>query len=488
MEWIDGDAFGDRLNRESFDVDEAALICRDMLDGIRHLHESGLCHGDLHIGNIIVLRNGRAKIIDIDANKEISLARLSSASQEGAKSADIDYCRGIIVKAFRHSQLDFTRMTDCEENLRAARSLDELRAAIDSICNQHQQSQSRIVSADGTEAAWLSGLAVSGTTADQVIGLLDTQAYFDLLDISYPTSRDDVLELLQNAGLILANGEEWDITNLAAILLAKEFNEFPHALARKAPRFVQYEGTNKLKTKTEITGHKGFAVGFAGLIEFVHSAAPQNEYLETAIRQEIKMFPKQALRELVANALVHQDFSETGTSVMIEMYQDRVEISSPGTPEIPLERFLDENRSRNERLADLMRQFGICEEKGSGIDKVVSAAEFFQLPAPDFRVGHVRTTAVLFAHQDFAQMSKADRIRACFQHCVLQYISGKRLSNQSLRERFGLENTGTGSATTSQVIAATKEADSLSSMMQKPLPRGMPDTCQTGRKSLKGNR
>ena len=56
-----------------------------------------------------------------------------------------------------------------------------------------------------------------------------------------------------------------------------------------------------------------------------------------------------------------------------------------------MERFIDENRSRNEQLADIMRRFGICEEKGSGIDKVVSAAEVFQLPAPDFRVGDTRT-------------------------------------------------------------------------------------------------
>ncbi len=44
---------------------------------------------------------------------------------------------------------------------------------------------------------------------------------------------------------------------------------------------------------------------------------------------------------------------------------------------------------------------GICEEKGSGVDKVVKVVEMFQLPAPDFRVGELRTTAVLFAHRDF---------------------------------------------------------------------------------------
>lgn len=150
------------------------------------------------------------------------------------------------------------------------------------------------------------------------------------------------------------------------------------------------------------------------------------------------MFPKQALRELIANALVHQDYSLTGMSVMIEMYADRVEISNPGVPPIPPERFIDEYRSRNERLADLMWRMRICEEMWSGIDKVISASELYQLPAPDFRVGHVRTTSVMFAHKDFKDMSKADRIRARYQHCVLEYVNNRRMSNQSLRERFGL--------------------------------------------------
>ena len=168
------------------------------------------------------------------------------------------------------------------------------------------------------------------------------------------------------------------------------------------------------------------------------------------------MFPKQALRELIANALVHQDFLASGASVMIEMYDDRVEISNAGKPPINVKRFIDEYRSRNERLADLMRRLGICEEKGSGIDKVVEAAEVYQLPAPDFRVGEFRTTAVLFAHQDFSVMSKADRIRACYQHCCLMYVSNKRMSNLSLRERFG--GSESKAATVSLVIGATKEA------------------------------
>jgi ATP-dependent DNA helicase RecG len=123
---------------------------------------------------------------------------------------------------------------------------------------------------------------------------------------------------------------------------------------------------------------------------------------------------------------------------LIEIYTDRLEVSSPGKPFISPDRFIDEYQSRNERLADLMRRLGICEEKGSGIDKVVNSAEVYQLPAPDFRVGERRTVSVLFGHRSFEDMDRSDRIRACYQHCCLRYVMNEKMSNQSLRERFKL--------------------------------------------------
>ncbi|MEM9536214.1 MAG: ATP-binding protein [Cyanobacteria bacterium P01_E01_bin.45] len=306
---------------------------------------------------------------------------------------------------------------------------------------------------------WFSTPARKGATPDEVIALLDTQAYFDLLGIPYPTHREAVLERLKGEGFIRqAANNSWIITNLAAILLAKKLNDFPPSLARKATRFVIYEGVNKLKTREDITGNLGYAVGFGGLVNFVHASAPRNSFIEEVRREEVKMFPRQALRELIANALVHQDFSMTGASVMIEMYTDRVEISNPGIPPIQVERFIDEYRSRNETLADIMRRFNICEEKGSGIDKVIHAAEVYQLPPPDFRAGDTRTTAVLFAHQDFSDMSKSDRIRACYQHCCLQYLSNQHMSNRTLRERFHLSSSKSAMVTVSQIIGATRDA------------------------------
>jgi ATP-dependent DNA helicase RecG len=317
--------------------------------------------------------------------------------------------------------------------------------------------QLRRIIAEG-EPDWSLKAAMTHCDADKVVQLLDTQGYFDLVHLPYPATREAVLERFAGERLIEHTDSGWSINNLGAILFAKKLEAFDR-LARKAPRVIVYEGTNKLKTRLDRPDTKGYAVGFQGLLEFIDGLVPSNEIIGQALRREMKMFPEIAVRELVANALIHQDFTESGASVMIEIYDNRMEISNPGKPFISPDRFIDEYQSRNERLADLMRRLGICEEKGSGVDKVVKSAEDYQLPAPDFRVGERRTSAVLFGHKDFEDMDRNDRIRACYQHCCLRYVMNEKMTNQSLRERFKLPEKKAESA--SRAIRDTVEAGKI---------------------------
>jgi predicted HTH transcriptional regulator len=162
---------------------------------------------------------------------------------------------------------------------------------------------------------------------------------------------------------------------------------------------------------------------------------------------------------LLANALVHQDLSITGTSVVVEIFDKRITISNPGEPIVPLDRLIDLVRSRNERLADLMRRMGICEERGSGIDKVVDAAESLLLPAPAFQAAENRTLFTIYGPRSFAEMDREDRIRACFQHCALRFEMSQRMTNQSLRNRFKLPESKIHLV--SQVIANAIEEDRI---------------------------
>lgn len=223
----------------------------------------------------------------------------------------------------------------------------------------------------------------------------------------------------------------------------------------KAPRVVVYTGNSKLGTKLDQLGTKGYAVGFQGLIRFVMTQLPQNEVIRDAIRKEVKLIPELVIRELAANALIHQDLSPGGASVLIEVFDDRVEISNPGEPVMDVRRFIDGYEYRNEKLSELMRRMGICEQKSSGVDSVVNAAEVYQLPAPDFRVGLRRTIVTIFGPREFSAMDRSDRVRACYQHCALKYVMSQRMTNESLRERFRLPENK--SAIASQIITATVE-------------------------------
>jgi len=302
---------------------------------------------------------------------------------------------------------------------------------------------------------WGEHAAATGLEAQQVVELLDIQTFFDLLELPFPASRSGVMDRLLREGLIEETGDGYSIRRLGALLLAKNLRDFPD-VAFKAPRVVVYLGESKLDTRVDQHGTKGYAVGFRGLVEFIMTHLPGNEVIKDALRADVKLVPEVAVRELTANALIHQDLNVTGSSVMIEVYSDRVEFTNPGKPIVPVERFIDGYQSRNERLADIMRRLRICEAKSSGIDRVVAVAEAYQLPAPDFKALHARTSALIFGPQPFEAMDRSARVRACYQHCVLRWVMNQRATNQTLRERFHLPVAR--SATVSQVIAAAIDA------------------------------
>lgn len=301
------------------------------------------------------------------------------------------------------------------------------------------------------------GVASERASGDDVLHLLDYPAYFDLLERPLPANRDGILEALEDDRLIRrSEAGGWDITHLGAILFAKRLDGF-HTLRRKAVRVIQYGGTGRTETLREQEGAKGYACGFEGLIGYINGLLPANEVVGQALRKTVPMFPELAVRELVANALIHQDFFVKGAGPMVEIFEDRIEITNPGEPLVDTQRFVDTPpKSRNETLASIMRRFRICEERGSGIDKVVFQVELFQLPAPLFEEPEGSTRAILFAHQPLTAMDKADRVRACYLHACLRYVTREPMTNASLRDRFGIakRNASTASRLLNEAVEA----------------------------------
>lgn len=179
-------------------------------------------------------------------------------------------------------------------------------------------------------------------------------------------------------------------------------------------------------------------------------------------REAVPMYPRIAIREFVANALVHQDFAISGMPVTIEIFSNRLSITNAGAPLNDINRLIDlPPQSRNELLAQTMFLLGICERRGSGIDRAVAAIEEMLLPAAKFTKSEQHTRVFLFPQKDIKEMTKQEKIDACYQHACIVYENGKAINNQSLRERFGLNKNE--SSVASRILSDTMEAGFIKS-------------------------
>ncbi len=317
---------------------------------------------------------------------------------------------------------------------------------------------------------WENGIAEHFQTEDEVLAKLDHEAYFSLTGQPQPSVPQAIIDRLFSESLIMQDvGGRWNITNLGALLFARKLDRFDSRISRKGIRFVAYDGKDRASVVTHRhDGVLGYAAGFEEITAVLNGLLPRNEHIDRALRTATPLFPPIAIRELIANALIHQDMTITGAGPLIELFRDRMEITNPGVPLINPDRFIDTApRSRNETLASLMRRMRICEEQGTGIDKVVTAVELFQLPPPDFRVEESATRVVLFAPRRFAEMSADERVRACYQHAVLKYLSGDRMKNSTLRERLGI---------------AEQNAAQVSQVIRQALERGLIRPADPGKK------
>ena len=141
---------------------------------------------------------------------------------------------------------------------------------------------------------------------------------------------------------------------------------------------------------------------------------------------------------------------------MIELFENRLEITNPGVPLGDTQHFLGSPPQK--AIASFMRRIGICEERGSGIVKVITETEVYQLPAPIFEQTKQHTRVVLFAHKEYKDIDAEDRIRACYQHCCLKYVNREPMNNNSLRERFSIDegNSAIVSRVIKQAVGAGK--------------------------------
>ena len=303
-----------------------------------------------------------------------------------------------------------------------------------------------------------SQVAMADLELIEAVQRLSYDVYFELLKTPQPATTDAIAHYLLEDGLILHQDNGlYGITNLGAILFAKRLGDF-NRLSRKEIRIIQYNGNNRLEMKREEVVKRGYVVGLEWLHSYLEALLPQEEPIEGMIRVKKNMYPSIALREAIANALIHQDFSATGAGPTIEVFEGRIEITNPGTPLVDILRIIDNPpRSRNEQLASMMRRMRVCDEAGTGWDKITIACELNQLPAPRIEIYENATRVILFKRTPFADLSNEDKLWACYLHACIKYVQNERATNQSLRERFGLDDKSAASVSRLIKLALEKK-------------------------------
>lgn len=269
---------------------------------------------------------------------------------------------------------------------------------------------------------------------ESILELLDFAPYYRLRELQVP-SRNIVLGHMVNEGVLARKLGKYFVTNLGALLFARDMSSF-ESLLNRGVRLIKYKTNDKTTVERSLDGHRGYAIGMNELIEYVMLLLPSEEYLDGGVRRARQIYPKKAVRELAINMLMHQDFSISGYAPRVEIYGDRIEFTNPGSPVIPVERFLDSNLSRNPKLAKLMRFMKLCEERGMGIDIVESNCEQNYLPSASINSTDGLTRVVIFDHKSLRQFNARERVNLVYMHCCLQYVKHIPMTNETLRSRF----------------------------------------------------
>lgn len=296
--------------------------------------------------------------------------------------------------------------------------------------------------------------AKDGLSAEDVLGLLDYRKLFERIDRRVPKDEGIILDLLKEYGFAAEAKGCWTVTNMGALLFAKRLADFEGIRSREVI-VRKYEGLNNRVLSAERKTVSGYAVEFEDLLDWIEIQTSKERIV--ALRDREVTYPKVAVREFLANLMVHQCFDIKGMPLTVEIFGNRLVFTNPGGSLNDVKRLIDlPPCSRNEKLAETLLIVDICERRGSGYDRAVAAIEEMFLPPYKTESGDKFTRVTLFPKKALKDMTQEEKVQACYQHACLLYEDGLELNNASLRGRFELD--AKKSAVASRIIADTIDA------------------------------
>ncbi len=197
----------------------------------------------------------------------------------------------------------------------------------------------------------------------------DERAFKDFLNLAGITHSIDKMSLLRNLDCITDDGK---FTNAGVLFFAKDID---FLLNYAIVVCVLYKGTEKVNILDKKDFKGNIVENINNAILFVKRHTNVQYKIEKLQREEIPDIPDIALREAIINAVCHRDYFDKSANVLIEVFDDRVEISNPGGLPSGMKPsdFGHKSVARNPLIASLLNRIHYIEKVGTGINRIKQA-------------------------------------------------------------------------------------------------------------------
>ena len=223
---------------------------------------------------------------------------------------------------------------------------------------------------------------------------------------------------------ILKSGETSLVASNAFALLTSDY--FPYSKTQCAV----FRGTERtvFLDKREYTGSVYEQIEQA--VAFVLRNIQLRAAIDGLVRKETYELPVEAIREMIINAHCHRNLIEA-SSVQVAVYDDRLEVTSPGGLYNGLtyeEIMQGHSKLRNRAIANIFNQMGLVEAWGTGIRRIVEAAERYRLPAPEIQA---------FDNMFRVNLYRNSQVNVCNDNDILWPVQQERNKKEVRRKKFG---------------------------------------------------
>ncbi len=222
-------------------------------------------------------------------------------------------------------------------------------------------------------------------------------------DVSFSDiSEDKIKAFFKEAGVHVLDVIPQDVLSSLSLTSGSSIKNAGILFFAKEPRrvimqceliLVAFKGKGRVHIYDKKYVQDDLLTQFNEAMVFLEKHLNVRSEIKGANRKDIYEMPLEALREAVANAIMHRDYSMRGTSIMVEVHEDRVVINNPGgLPEgLKLRDVMNMSVRRNELIADIFARMDKVERMGTGIRRMRDAMKSAGLPYPEIESGHFFT-------------------------------------------------------------------------------------------------